>query len=47
MGMVITPPKVIKRDDDIPWEEYHDDGEDPRLTPDVEDVVDSTGKLLC
>lgn len=43
----ITPPNVIKTDDDDPWEEYHDDDEDPRLLPDVEDVVDATGKLLC
>ena len=28
--MAIIPPKVIKRDDDIPWNEYHDDDEDPR-----------------
>ena len=42
----ITPPKVIKRDDDIPWEEYHDDDEDPQLIPDVEDAVDATGKLI-
>ncbi len=43
----ITPPKVIKRDDDIPWEEYHDVDEDPQLIPDVEDAVDATGKLTC
>ena len=42
----ITPPKVIKRDDGIPWEEYHDDDEDPQLIPDVEDIVDATGKLI-
>ena len=29
----ITPPKVIKRDDDIPWDEYHDDDEDLQLIP--------------
>ena len=45
-GTAITHPKVIKSDDDIPWEEYHDENEDPRLIPDVEDIVDATGKLL-
>ena len=39
----ITPPKVIKRDDDIPWGEYHDNDEDPQLIPDVEDAVGATG----
>ena len=28
---------------DEPWEEYHDNEENPRLIPDVEDVVDATG----
>ena len=26
-GSAITPPKVIKQVDDIPWDEYHDDDE--------------------
>ena len=41
-GTALTPPKVMKTDDD-PWEEYHDENEDPRQIPDVEDIVDKKG----
>ena len=39
--------KGHQTDDDIPWDEYHDDDEDPRLIPNVEDIVDATGKLIA
>ena len=45
-GTSLTPPKVMKTDDD-PWEEYHDEDEDPRQIPDVEDIVDAKGQLIC
>ena len=45
-GNAIKPPPV-STDETEPWEEYHDDDELPRHIPDIEDVVDSKGKLLC
>ena len=45
-GTAMSPPQVSEKDDD-PWEVYHDDDELPRHIPDVEDVVDATGKVLC
>jgi hypothetical protein len=48
-GTSINPPKVqpIESDnDDDSFEEYHDDVEQPRVIPDIEDTVDSAGRLL-
>ena len=42
-----TAPKVSKTEDEDPWKAYYDDKEDPRLIPEIEDVVDATGQLLC
>ena len=46
-GTSTTAPKVSKTEDEDPWEAYHDDEEDPQLIPEIEDVVDATGQLLC
>ena len=43
-GTSMNPPKVSDED---PWEVYYDEEELPRDIPDVEDVVDATGKVLC
>ncbi len=39
-----APPMEIKDDDT--FEEYQDDFEEPRIIPEVEDTVDSSGRLL-
>jgi hypothetical protein len=39
-----APPMEIKDDDT--FEEYQDDYEEPRIIPEVEDTVDSSGRLL-
>ena len=44
--MAINPPQV-SMDETESWQEYHDDEELPKHIPDVEDVVNATGKLLC
>ena len=41
-GTSMTPPPV-KSDE---FEEYEDDEESPRRVPDIEDIVDSTGRVL-
>lgn len=45
-GTAMSPPQVSENDDD-PWEVYVDDDELPRHTPEIEDVVDASGKVLC
>ena len=50
-GTSINPPNPISSDvskdtDDNEWEEAYDNDEDARVIPDVEDTVDSTGRLI-
>eukprot|EP00957_Ditylum_brightwellii_P018420 1385991-Ditylum_brightwellii.AAC.1 len=45
-GTAMTPPKCEGLDTDDFYEEYDDDDEPARVTPDIEDSVDATGKLL-
>jgi hypothetical protein len=44
------PPEPLDNDDDWDkgddWEEYEDDNEPARVVPDIEDMVDSSGRLL-
>eukprot|EP00957_Ditylum_brightwellii_P069945 5311835-Ditylum_brightwellii.AAC.1 len=42
----MTPPKCKELDTDHFYEEYKDDDEPARMTPDIEDSVDVTGRLL-
>jgi hypothetical protein len=52
-GTSISLPKVKDENEDDPndphpedWDYYEDDDEAPRTVPDIEDIVDSKGKLL-
>ena len=45
-GTAMTPPNCTTTDTDDSYDEYEDDYEDPRVLPDIEDTVDSKGKLL-
>ncbi len=45
-GTSITPPIVDTTSDDEHWEEYEDDDEVARIVPEIEDSVDSTGRLF-
>ena len=47
-GTSINPPKQTDTEDldDNEFEEYEDEGEPKRIVPDIEDMVDATGKLL-
>eukprot|EP00957_Ditylum_brightwellii_P129366 9868319-Ditylum_brightwellii.AAC.1 len=42
----MTPPKCKELDTDDFYEEYKNDDEPARVTPDIEDSVDATGRLL-
>ena len=46
-GTSTKPSNVIPPKDEDTWEEYHDDDESPRLIPEIEDIVDANGRLLC
>jgi hypothetical protein len=41
-----APPKVDEDSEEDTFEEYYDSDEQPRIIPDVEDTVDSNGRLL-
>ena len=43
-GNAIIPLKL--ENDDKEWSEYEDDGEEPWMVQETEDVVDATGKQL-
>ena len=45
-GTSMSPPPVPKDDAESVLDEYEDDDENKQLVPDVEDMVDVTGKLL-
>jgi hypothetical protein len=52
-GTSINPPKVKDENESDPnkphpedWDYYEDDDEAPQTVPDIEDIVDSKGKLL-
>eukprot|EP00957_Ditylum_brightwellii_P087640 6672866-Ditylum_brightwellii.AAC.1 len=42
----MTPPKCKDLDTDYFYEKYKDDDEPVHMTPDIEDSVDATGRLL-
>ena len=44
-----SPPPISqsKQSEDNTWDEYHDQDEPARCIPEIEDVVDIEGKLLC
>ena len=44
LGTSVNPPKETLREES--WEEAGDDDEDPRVTPEIEDSVDTNGNLL-
>ena len=46
-GTSTKPSNVVTPTDEDSWEEYHDDDESPRLIPEIEDIVDANGRLLC
>ncbi len=47
----MSPPSISQlnnhKNDEESWNEYHDQNEPPRCIPEIEDVVDINGKLLC
>eukprot|EP00957_Ditylum_brightwellii_P064983 4929534-Ditylum_brightwellii.AAC.1 len=45
-GTAMTPSKFEDLDKDDFYEEYEDDDEPARVTLDIEDSVDATGRLL-
>jgi hypothetical protein len=46
-GTSLIPPKETTSSIDKTWDEYHDDDGSPRQIPEVEDIVDANGRLLC
>jgi hypothetical protein len=42
----INPPIETNETSDTMWEEYKDGDESPRVIPEIEDIVDSTGKVI-
>jgi len=45
-GTSISPPKPMSYDEKREFENYEDDDEPERVVPEIEDIVDSTGKVL-
>ena len=45
-GTSINPPTELSETSDTMWEEYEDGDESPRVIPEIEDIVDSTGKII-
>ena len=45
-GTSINPPQIKKGKEDNDFEEYEDNDEAPRVVPEVEDSVDSKGRLI-
>ena len=45
-GTSLSPPAASTTEDGSDFEEYEDDSESARVIPDIEDTVDSAGKLL-
>ena len=45
-GTSINPPTELSETSDTMWEEYEDCDESPRIIPEIEDIVDSTGKII-
>ena len=45
-GDSITPPVVLKEEKEKDFIEYEDDDEQPRVAPDIEEPVDSSGRLI-
>ena len=47
LGTSVSPPSAEAFDElRATWEEWGDDDEDPREVPDIEDIVDGSGRLL-
>ena len=45
-GTSMNPPIKTSETSDTMWEEYEDGDESPRVIPETEDIVDSTGKVI-